>query len=169
MKSLRLNSSKKREEYLPLKTYNSIYDLPQWNWDEIHKKDNLSYIKKTDNYQGIEEENRYYLRSAWNNIYSEYINEFGLSEKYLEILAKKKSIARHKNRYIQTEDRVILNFIRIEEHDLEVLLNDKDSIDFGEMLVILEKRLKREVGVKDITVYQYYNYIRTLSKKSTNG
>lgn len=154
---------------MPLKVYTSIYDLPQWNWDEVHKKDNLSYLKKIDSYQGIEEENRYYLRSAWNSIYSEYINEFGLSEKYLEILAKKKSIARHKNKYIQTENRIILNFIRIEENELEVLLNDKDSIDFGEMLVILEKRLNREVGVKDITVYQYYNYIRTLSKKSTNG
>ena len=153
---------------MPFKTYDSIYNLPQWNWNKVMSTGNFQYLKVAESYKNIESDNRYYLTKQWNEIFDEYLEEFGRSEKFLEILSKKKSIASLKNRFIQTGDRILLNFIRIEESELESLLNDEEGIDFGKMITIFEEKFKREIGVRDITVYQYHNYVRTFSKKSSD-
>ena len=161
---------RKSKEVIEDRHYSSIYNLPKWNWNQIIKYGNFNYLKVLHKYPKDEIDNSEYLSNSWDAIYQEYIDEFGFSEKFLKIIAKKKSIARHKNNYIQTGDRIILNFIGIEESELNSMVDDKNGLEFGDMIAIFEERYRRDIDVRDITVYKYENYIRTLGKnKGTDG
>lgn len=149
----------------PEKLFSSIDDLPQWNWSMIHKTGNLSYLKKLDSYRKIEEDNTNVLESIWLNIYDEYLEEFGLSKEYRDILERKKEIARLKNEFIMTDNRSLLNFIKIEEIELEATFDKSESMSFESVVIGIERMQKVSIDVKKITVYEYNNYLRTLKEQ----
>jgi hypothetical protein len=150
------------------KVYSSIDDLPQWNWTQIHKTGNLAYIKKLDSYRNIEEDNTLVLEQIWLSIYDQYLEEFGLSKEYKEILERKKEIARMKNEFIMTDNRNLLNFIKIEELELEASFDKSEGMNFESVVVGIERVQKININIKKITVFEYNNYLRTL-KEEQNG
>jgi hypothetical protein len=156
---------KKSDLSSQLNTFKSIDDLPQWNWVQIHKTDNLAYLKKLDSYRKIEKEVTNELQDLWQTIYDEYLEEFGLSKEYIEHLNKKKEIARLKKEYILTGDRNILNLIDIEEAELIDSYTKTESQEFESVVVGIEKMQGIRIDPKKITVYQYNNYIRNLKEK----
>ena len=159
---------KKRENYLEVELYKSIDNLPQWNWNKIHQTGNLAYLKKLDTYRNVESDLRCYLEIIFDNIYDDYIEEFGFSSRFLEIQEKKKEIARLKNKFIQTDEQFILTLIDIEEIDLNNLLKEGGGDTFESICVEIEKRTGIEVDPRKITVYRYNNYLRNFKDKA-NG
>ena len=153
---------KKLEEKSPPKLFSSIDDLPQWNWTMIHKTGNLAYIKQLDSYRKVKEDNSLVLEQLWLSIYDEYLEEFGLSKEYKEILERKKEIARMKNEFIMTDNRSLLNFIKIEELELEASFDKSEGMSFESVVVGLERVQKIHIDIKKITVFEYNNYLRTL-------
>ena len=97
--------------------YGSIDDLPMYNWKKIHDTDELKWLFV--NKQEIE--NNDLLEARWAAIYDEYLNEFGLSDEYKEILNVKRKIANLQADYIIKGDRLMLNYINIEKNALESL------------------------------------------------
>ena len=159
---------KKQEVKSQDKHFNSIDNLPQWNWNKVHSTGNLNYLLELDNYRKVEDDFDLNLEGVWDEIYNEYISEFGFPEDYIDILNKKKEICRLKNEFIQTDNRLLINFINIAESELETSLNKEEGMKFESVVVNLEKYLGRKVDVKKITVYEYNNYIRNF-KESNNG
>lgn len=153
---------KSEESSEPNKVFSSIDDLPQWNWTMVHKTGNLAYIKKLNNYRKIKEDNSLVLEQLWLAIYDEYLEEFGLSKEYKELLEKKKEIARLKNEFIMTDDRALLNFIKIEELELEATFDKTEGMSFESVVVGIERVQKIHIDIKKITVFEYNNYLRTL-------
>ncbi len=145
--------------------FSSIDDLPQWNWSQIHKTGNLAYLKKLNTYRKIEIDNSLVLEKIWLSIYDEYLEEFGLSKEYKEILERKKEIARLKNEFIMTDNRSLLNFIKIEELELEATFDKSESMSFESVVIGIEKIQKIRLNPKEITVYVYHNYLRTLKEQ----
>ncbi len=166
------NLFKKSEENLQPKevveVFNSIDNLPQWNWTMVHKTGNLSYIKRLDTYRKIEDDSSEELEKAWLSIYDEYLEEFGLSKEYKEILERKKDIARMKNEFIMTDNRSLLNFIKIEELELEATFDKSEGMSFESVVNGIEKIQRIPIKIKEITVYEYNNYLRTI-KDSKDG
>ena len=158
---------KKQEELYndSSKVYSSIDDLPQWNWSQVHKTGNLAYLKKLNSYRKLEEDNSLVLEQLWLGIYDEYLDEFGLSKEYKEILEKKKEIARLKNEFIMTDNRSLLNFIKIEEIELEATFDKSESMSFESAVVGIEKIQKIRINPKEITVYEFHSYLRTLKEQ----
>jgi hypothetical protein len=150
------------------KIYSSIDDLPQWNWVQIHKTNNLAYIKQLSSYSNLSVDNSATLQNIWESIYNEYLEEFGLTKEYKELLEKKINLARLKNEFIQTDNRSLLNFIKIEAIELEAMFETSDSLGFEAVIVNIEKIQQFHIDVKKITVYEYHNYLRTL-KERKNG
>lgn len=148
------------------KVYSSIDDLPQWNWNKVHETENLAYLKKLDNYRKLEVDEGQVLIDIWHEIYNEYLDEFGLSKEYLDMLEHKKRIARMKNEFIQTDNRSLLNFIKIEEMELAATFDKTEGLSFEQVVVGIERIQRQHIDVKKITVYQYNNYIRTLKENS---
>ena len=153
---------KKLEEKSQPKLFSSIDDLPQWNWTMIHKTGNLAYIKQLDSYRKVKEDNSLVLEQVWLSIYDEYLEEFGLSKEYKEILERKKEIARMKNEFIMTDNRSLLNFIKIEELELEASFDKSEGMSFESVVIGLERVQKIHIDIKKITVFEYNNYLRTL-------
>ncbi len=154
MKSLKTNLLSKYS-----KKYSSIDDLPMYNWKKIHDTNELKWLFVTKQ----EVENNELLEKRWALIYDEYLNEFGLSDEYKEILNVKRKIANLQADYIIKGDRVILNFINIEKNALESLYDtSKKGSSFRESLVHLEKMQGIKINTKKITVADYYNYLRSI-------
>ena len=98
-------------------------------------------------------------------MYDQYIEEFGLSKEYIDLLENKKAIAILKNEFIHTGDRGLLNNIEMEEMELISNFDKGETIRFESVVAGLEKHFRREIDIKTITVYKYNNYLRTLSEK----
>ena len=154
MKSLKTNLLSKYSN-----KYASIDDLPMYNWKKIHDTNDLKWLFVTKQ----EVENNELLERRWALIYDEYLNEFGLSDEYKEILKVKRKIANLQADYIIKGDRVLLNFINIEKNALESLYDtSKKGSSFRDSLVHLEKMQGIKINTKQITVADYYNYLRSI-------
>lgn len=141
------------------KRYNSIDNLPMYNWQKIHDSGEYKWLFKSK----VEIENTEELALSWANIYDEYLSEFGISKNFEEILSKKKQIALLKADYITKNDRVLLNFINVEENALKSLYESTEKgSTFRESLVHLEKMQGIKINTREITVADYYNYLRSI-------
>jgi len=139
--------------------YSSIDDLPMYNWKKIHDTDELKWL-----FVGkVKCENTIELEKLWGNIYDEYLGEFGLSQDYKDILNVKRKIANLQADYIIKGDRILLNYINIEENALQSLYDsNKGGSTFRDSLVHLEKMQGIKINTKTITVADYYNYLRSI-------
>jgi len=154
--------SKKSGEELQLKTYKSIRDLPQIVWNKIHLSGDYSLLIKEDsNKKELDSE---YLFELWNLIYSEYIDEFGLSERFLSIINKKKEIAELQCDFLLSGDKKIRNFVDIARSELESLTSDVYESDFEGNVIYIEKEIGRKIDNRVISVYDYNNYLRHMLK-----
>ena len=130
-----------------------------YNWKKIHETDELKwlFVKK------VSIENNHELECLWSKIYDEYLIEFGLSQEFKEIIAQKKKIADLQADYIIKEDRLLINNINIEKNHLKTLYEtSKKGTSFRESLVHLEKMQGIKIRTKEITVADYYNYLRSI-------
>lgn len=140
--------------------YNSISNLPLYIWEEIHKTNKLSYLIKTK----VEVKNCPQLASIWANIYNEYLLEFGLSEKYNDILNLKRQIAIKQAEYIITNDRILLTYINLDKENLKVLTKPIAKVsNFRENIINIEKIQGVKINPMNITVLEYFNYLKHLS------
>jgi len=139
--------------------------LPQWNWNKIHETGNYAYLLQRKSYRNIEEDHSEKLIEIWHQIYDEFLEEFGFSKEYLELLEVKKRIAQMQLQYIQTDDRNVLTMIDIEEMDLKNKF-DKEGMRYEAVVMAIEKRQGMPIDEKTITVYKYNNYIRNLKEES---
>lgn len=160
--------SKRSERSSQVELYKSIDDLPQWNWNQAHKTGNYSYLKKLDSYRNIGFDNSEELTRCWNVIYDEFLEEFGLSKRYLDLLGARKSIANLKLQFVKTGNRSVLNEIEIEEIDFSNEFQTSEEARFESIVMAIEKRQSLPIDPKKITVYRYNNYLRTF-KEEQNG
>lgn len=132
-----------------------------YNWKQIHDTNELKwlFVKKSKC------ENTKELEIIWSTIYDEYLKEFGLSEEYKEILKIKRRLAMYQADYIVKEDRILLNYINIEQNALESMYDTtKKGSSFRDSLVHLEKMQGIKINTKEITVADYYNYLRSIKE-----
>ncbi len=165
---LKKSLQKKSDNLSQHELFDSIDNLPQWNWNQIHKTGNYNYLKKLASYRKIKEDNSKELEKVWFEIYNEFIEEFGLSKRYLELLSAKKTIALLQLEYVRTSERSILNDIEIEQIDLQNEFESKDEVRYESVIMAIEKRQSLPIDPKKITVYKYNNYLRTF-KEDKNG
>ncbi len=164
-----LNLFRKSEKKSQLNdAFSSIYDLPQWNWNQIHLTGNYGYIIKKQSYLKLELNNSDHLKQLFNQIYDEYIEEFGLSDNYIKMIEGRKRIAAMQHQYIQTGDRSILNMIEIEELEMKNEFNSSEGLRYEAVVMAIEKRQSIAIDPKTITVYKYNNYIRNIKEETKN-
>jgi len=141
------------------KKYSSIDDLPMYNWKKIHDTNQLKWLFASK----VDCENNLELETLWGRIYDEYLHEFGLSKEYQDILKLKRKIANLQADYIVKGDRMVLNYINIEKNALESLYDtSKKGSTFRESLIHLEKMQGIKINTMEITVADYYNYLRSI-------
>ena len=140
--------------------YTSIDDLPIFNWWKIAETANLIWLHKEADYTQTD----YSLVSLWNSLQNEYLDTFGITDEFEQILKLKKKWIIKKSDYLLTGERFKLNEISMIETDIQDAMNTKITVDKDDTIVMLETKLSRELNPKEISVKKYYNYINYFSK-----
>ena len=106
------------------KTYQSIEFLPIWNWYEILKTGDLKHLFISGKGRVNEK-----IGLLWDSLQDEYIEVFGLDDKFIKRinLLKQKAILNYE--FILTKDRFINTKLSILDADLDEL-NSGEAIGF---------------------------------------
>lgn len=142
--------------------FDSIENLPLWNWWKIADTDNLIYLYKRDVYEGED----WSLSAEWDGIISEFIDEYGLSNEYQEVLSLKKQWIDKRSEYLLNGmDRFLMFESELIEIDIKEAMRVKIKGKKEDTLIMLEEKLKREIDPKKITVKKCFDYINYYSRK----
>ena len=142
--------------------FNSIEDLPIWNWWKIAESGSLGYLYKDEEKH---KENDNSVIDLWVSIQDEYLEEFGITADFREVLTLKKRWVNQKAEYLITGERFLLNEIEEIEIDLKEIETLSVSLDKDNTTIMLEEKLGRELNPKKMSVKKYYKYINYYSKK----
>jgi len=147
--------------------YNSIDDLPIFNWDKITKE---------SMYQFLFVETPKYPYSPINalkifrGMFNEYLERFALKD-YNEILLKKIEIHQYKADLILTKDKSLKTMIQIAQLELKELTKTaEEKSDLERDLVTLELGLNRPVlNSKEISTSKFFTYVERLKELAGQG
>lgn len=150
--------------------YESIDTLPKWNWDQIHKTDNYIYLKILPSYRKVEQDKSKNLLDLWEDIYNEFIEEFDFSAGYKNLIDKKKRLANLQNQYIQTGNRLLLNSIRIAQVHIDEDEKEAEgsNLELRDAIKEIEKHQGIKMNVREVTVADFYTYMKTMKKNGKN-
>lgn len=141
-----------------MKHYDSIDNLPLYNWRKINETNDLRWMFAS----GKGQVNRR-IAEAWQTIYDEYIDEFGINDKYLQILELKREIVKLTAELALTGDRSIETFIDIAKWELtELLKNEDKGQSFGTVKAYVEKYMGFHLDERIVSVRDYYNYLKLM-------
>lgn len=143
------------------KTYNSIEFLPIWNWNEILKTGDFRHLVQDK--KALIKVKTSELTKLWEHLQDEYIQEFGLDEKFKKKLKLLKEKARLNYEFILTKDRFINTELAIVEADLQDLESER-SISFYELKDHLEKHKGgARIDPKITTVTEWHYALKNMS------
>ena len=139
--------------------YNSIEDMPIYNWFKVNSTGDLRFCltKHKSKYDNLK------AKQSFDALYNEYIETFGIGETYTKVLELKARILDLKIERELTEDAFIENFINMAEIDLAALNSLTNKTNTNEVKVHLEKYLGFRLNEKEVSVKEYYTYLNVMA------
>jgi len=126
--------------------------LPFVNWIKLHEENNLKFLSKKL------KENDYNV-IAYEKLNDEIIDTFGASKDFLTKLKIKIDIE------IMKAENKPLMFIEIKEEELKNIEEKKtDNLSFYDLIFQIEKQMNFKININKISVFEFYNYCKNLSK-----
>ena len=159
VKNLFKRKSKKPLSKRSGKYYDSIDNLPYWNWKKVNETGDYSYLIISGEVADLE--------LVWFKIFDEYIKEVGLPEEYRDFLELYKEYLVLRIDFELTGNRVLLNFIQIKKIELDKKSKTEPGKD--NTTAILSKFMGFPVKEKEVTVSEYYNYLQLAQQDGKNS
>lgn len=132
--------------------------MPIWNWWKIHETKDFKYLihnkKKVTKHAPL----------IFDKLYSDFIRTFGVSDNYKEYLDKLKEIEIAKIDMVVENDRSMETFIEVMEVELEDIKAVTSGGTYMETAIAVEKNMGFKINTKEISVFEYYSYIKSLEK-----
>lgn len=150
-----------------IKFHKSIDNLPIYSWFKIHETNDLTWLlidKPEKVILSKKELNS--LFAAWNIIFNEYIDTFGIPEKMKQILELKRDIQILKWELLLEKDRYYETFIDLKELQLKDLIKNEYTEKVNDVKVYIEKFIGFRIDEKIISVKEYYTYAEALKKEN---
>ncbi len=142
-----------------LEIYSSITELPIWNFDVINRTADLSYL-----YIGKVPEEPADLTENWYKIYDEFLDEFGLTDKYKELIRLKKKAVKLFAQAILEDKRYLKPLAEVAWRRAEDLANTLDGNNLSETTALLSKFMGYRINIMEIPVMDFYSYIKLMEK-----
>lgn len=102
---------------------------------------------------------------AWERIYDQYIQKYGLSKLYKKLLNLMREKALLECTFVMTRDRFKLTQIELKEAELRgAMANNGNGMTIEEALVYLSKWIGYRLNPKEITVVEYFNILAQYGK-----
>ena len=139
-----------------IKYYNSIDNCPALLFFQISegKKDVTALCKKglADEHEAIK---------AWDSIYSEFINEFGVSQEYKHYIRLKSELCEMIEQLIDGAKWMKMP-IQIKKTDIANLENSlfKSDSNFNKTIAMLSKKMGFAIDPSKLTLRMFYSYIK---------
>ena len=128
----------------------------------IHEKKDLKYLlrsnKKLTNHSA----------KIFDNLYSEFISIFGVSKSYKEYLEKLVEIETAEIDRVLLKDETMQTFIEIMQIELEELKARTMGGSYIDGAIAIEKFMGFKLNQKEVSVFEYYSYIKNLEKSAPN-
>ena len=153
---------KSDKESKRLECFRTIDELPIKVWFDVHKTGDYRLLIKGE-IPEVDAKQFHELFEAWEEIYNQYIEIFGLSEEFLEDLNNQIELANYRAEFIISGDRYFRTLIKVHE---ERMSHDKKGNEKEIELEILLAKMSKYYGFKleskELTVVQYYSYLETV-------
>lgn len=137
--------------------WENISEMPIYNWIQILETEDLKWLFKTE---GIITKK---VEDHWIELQQQYINEFGLEEKYKQRLRLMEQLRDLNNEFVLTRDRFLLNLIKICEADIQIL-SMGTIIRFNQMVDHVEKYKGFSIDPKTTSVMKWYYSLKNMSR-----
>ena len=138
--------------------YNSITDLPVWNFDKINQTGDFGYLCKEYKKCKLTKE----LIETWDNIMNEFILNFGISDKFKEYLSLKvQALELFKEAYVdgETYKRVLA---KVRDSEAEAIFKEGTKQNIYDISAYLTKNGFGRIDLKAITVMEFYSYLKQI-------
>ncbi len=162
-----LNLFKKR-----LLTYDSIDELPLWNWVLIHNKKDTKYMVKAREYDRIKESLS--TQVAFERCYQQYFDKYLITDDLIRFVEKKKEIALLEaeaymnNRMAQLTLAEIKKEVFIQTYGADKLSDEpngeKKEFDIETIISAVEKGLGFMIDRKKMSVDSFYKHLTNFVK-----
>ena len=138
--------------------YNSIEELPIWNWFKVFETSELKHIiKKGEVDESI-------LKEKWQELFSEYVDIFGLDDNLVSHIKHEKKVVLLQLEYAIKKKASDLFKIELEMLKAKEKQSDKVQSDFMQVIAQVENALTRNIDEKKISVRKFYTYLKQLEK-----
>jgi len=163
----------KRKKEVNIDIYNTLADIPFYNWQKMYSEKNLGYLI-------VNKENRIFennpsltlrLENAWQSIYDEYLKDFGLNDKMERVLELERQIGLLLCDLWIEDNKFLRNKIRIlqKKLDREKSLTEDDGESgstYERQTVMIEKWLQSSIDTKEISARKYFTYIALIGEEA---
>ncbi len=148
-----------------LNYYKSIDEMPIFNWFKIQETNDLSYLlyKK----RGCTPKQAAILKEALQLMTNEYIDTFGISDQYKNILELKRDIRVKEILFATTGEKINKTFISVLQSKLKVALESTQKSDTGSVIVHVNKYMGYRADLKKISVKEFYSILNEIKKEAT--
>ena len=109
-----------------------------------------------------------HAEEIFDNLYSEFISIFGVSDSYKAYLDKIIEIDVAEIDMVLTGDLSMETFIDIMRVELEELKNASSGGTYMDTAIAVEKNMGFKLNSKELSVFEYYSYIKSLEKSTRN-
>ena len=163
----KFSKSKKEVKY---KYFETLDDLPFYYWQKIYTEKNLNYlIIDVENPIFVDDLVENKLNQIWNNIYDEYIADFGFNKKMERVINIEREIALARIDKWLDDNKFLNNKIKILEKKLDrenQKTLDQKGNDYDRQTILIEKWLQSSIDTKKISTRKYFTYLQLISEES---
>lgn len=140
------------------KYYNSIDTCPFLIFLQINEgkkgKDSLCFEG-----EATEEESE----NAWNQLYKEYVEEFGISVEYVYYLRKNALLCDYYDKYYNDNQIWYKTIILSEKEEIKALKKriEGQAVDYNSLIGKLAKKMGFPINISKITIREFYSYVKS--------
>jgi hypothetical protein len=141
-----------------MKLYNSIEEMPVYNWFKCIDLKDYSYCAIDKNAIDLEK-----CKECFSNLYNEFLDTFGINESLKQVIELQNEITILKIDKVLTENNSLQTFIELKQIELDELINVKTE-KTKTYKVEIEKFLGFRINEKEVSVKEYYEYLEALKE-----
>jgi len=143
--------------------YNSITELPIYNFDVLCKTGDFTYLLKDGNDKLPTELDEVKL---WSDIYNEFLDTFGLSDNFKKYLKyRHKATQLYKEAYVDGKKHKI-TFAKLADLKAIDAIKESNEGDLSRTSASLSKFYGFRINPLEISVKEYYSYVYQAQKEN---
>lgn len=156
---------KPKPRALESKYFESLSELPIWNWWQLSKTGDLSFLHK----EGLFFEEKAF--DLYFRLQQEYLDLFGVESESIYLMSLLKRSIQLKCQYMQTGDRSLKNFIDITQTEIDALLktNTTENTTIESSLVALGQFMGYRIEAKKVSVVEFKEMIKLAERHANNS